>query len=1069
MKDEATTTNTPGSPIKPTEPYFIVPPGFRPNTFFVGLEKEYAELDKRLFDKRRRDGTACVLLHGQPGGGKSHLARHYVHKNRKRFPGGIFWISAKSKEGMLQAFWDIKQKVVARDSPNLCDGVNGKDFCQLVKTWFESRHEWLMVFDGITVEKDEDTTDLGKFIPDSKDSSIIYISRARNLESKQRLLRPFPIKVGPLKEEEAKKLLFKELHIKKPTEAENKKATELVKQIGGLPLAINAISHRLADTHEPFTKYKLSTSADPGVEGTYNKILDDLQRLGHIEAWNLISILCWFAQDLPFEMVHLGLNILKAEKVDVRTAEGAGKPDIDNTIAILMRYALLERNEPDDKESMSSSRDSLNEPEPIDMLKIHSVVQTFRCESLNAMGSLPQWLGYAVKLFSYSYHQADIKIKLKPEPGRVSDYRYYETHGKWLWNHTLHYESRMQSLEGIRALLLPTIKMIGEEIRDREPSSSQESLENGIFGISIFDRTSSSSDSGPIGPVTPDYRPTPPPLANETEFGFEKGNTIDSPASFGTASPGIRPKIVGYSPRLPEYDDPGYASDREGDHKIPMQRDISEMTAIPPARSRAPTTESHGGEWQVVRKPRKQPRGRRDLGSFRPTPARAQVNTQTVTGSISQSEARKENRRNSSPAFQLLEKVQPRSPPPSRTGAASLFQRRPFSRPPTTFPTQPTWAGIVGQSPQPPPSTSPPTQAGPSPASMLMDRGRSRESPNTRPGSAGTAQPSPLASDFVPGDARLEDPRTSPAFAGQAEAYPPAGFRYSTPYPGSNSSLAQIPSGRPIDNNPPHYYTQPPSGPNPTPLPYDNNITLTTKRPLPTDLTNPNLPSAFPSPQSQQPSTPSRTSLYQQTTYDISYPHPVPAGYYSQPMSRDPSQHLSHSSIAETDPIRHPSTLSPQLMPTLPPDGGPFRKSPKTDYAVLYHPNPNNSSPNRISPQTDLSHTGGWAYSTASPYANDISMSRSSSGPGVAVEGQPGGIVGFAPNPGFVQFGEHPPTDIEEAKRRTMAYERRLREGVPYPEVNAMPANPGSDPAVLEGMVGEKGVGLGVEFGERTS
>ena len=26
-------------PSKPTEPYFIVPPGFRPNTFFVGMEK----------------------------------------------------------------------------------------------------------------------------------------------------------------------------------------------------------------------------------------------------------------------------------------------------------------------------------------------------------------------------------------------------------------------------------------------------------------------------------------------------------------------------------------------------------------------------------------------------------------------------------------------------------------------------------------------------------------------------------------------------------------------------------------------------------------------------------------------------------------------------------------------------------------------------------------------------------------------------------------------------------------------------------------------------------------------
>lgn len=54
--------------------------------------RELQDLDRRLFDKRRHDGTACVLLHGQPGGGKSHLARQYVNKNRKKFAGGVFWI-----------------------------------------------------------------------------------------------------------------------------------------------------------------------------------------------------------------------------------------------------------------------------------------------------------------------------------------------------------------------------------------------------------------------------------------------------------------------------------------------------------------------------------------------------------------------------------------------------------------------------------------------------------------------------------------------------------------------------------------------------------------------------------------------------------------------------------------------------------------------------------------------------------------------------------------------------------------------------------------------------------------
>ena len=90
-----------------------------------------------------------------------------------------------------------------------------------------------------------------------------------------------------------------------------------------------------------------------------------------------------------------------------------------------MRYALIERNEPDDGDYPSANRDCLVEPDPIDMLKILSVVQKFCCGSLNERQILSTWLKYAVRRFTYSYSQADLKIKKKPKQGRVSGYRYY--------------------------------------------------------------------------------------------------------------------------------------------------------------------------------------------------------------------------------------------------------------------------------------------------------------------------------------------------------------------------------------------------------------------------------------------------------------------------------------------------------------------------------------------------------------------------------------------------------------------------------------------------------------------
>lgn len=1002
------------------------------------MAKEYQELDQRLFDKRRRDGTACVLLHGQAGSGKSHLARQYVNKNRKKFGGGVFWITAKSKEERYHSFWNLKQKVVCRDDPELCDGMNGNDFVPVVKAWFERRQDWLMVFDGVTVEKDEDTTDVAKFVPDSRNSSIIYISRAKNLESKQRLLRPYPIKVGPLKEDDAKKLLFKELHIKRPTEAEKRKASELVRKIGGLPLAINAISHRLADTHEPLTKYKLSYSADPTIEGTYNKILDDLKDLGYGEAWNLIHILCWFGHEIPVEMVHLGLKILR-HNVEVRASEAGGRPDINTTFGQLMRHALIERNESDDNDSMSSSRNTLVDPDPIDMLNIHSVVQNFCCDSLNTKGLLPQWLEHAEKLFSCSYSQADIKIKKRPDTARVSDYRYYKVHGQRLWDHSVHYESSTQDLGSIREDLKRTLSLIDYEIQQHEPSSSQESLKNGIFQISIFDRTSSSSDSG-AGPITPDHRPTPLPLDNETLFGFPKGRTADSPRSFDATSTGRRLMIV---------DDPGYESEHEGQPTArPMQRDLSSSTARASSPSPAPPTPEALEGWQVVpsaRKPRKS-RGRHDLGSFRPTKARPYVDmdSRSVIGSVTRSDPDGRHVRQTSPAFKSLKDVQSRSPPPSRGGIASIFQRGPLGRnpaPPDIPPVnQTTWAGVAAGRPSQPlqQENNVPTSAitSRSAAPLLMERGRSRESLRSRRSNA-QSSPSPLASEIVPrrrsGD---EDVRMSPAYPAYANEYPPAGFQYTTPYQGSSSSLAQLAQGRTIEGNLP-YYSATPLGPNSAPLPMEESITFTTKRPLPPDLREQPPSPSFPPPGAHYSSqAQSRTSPYQahQQMYNAPYPPSmlptIPKGYYSQPMSRNHSNQ-SRDSAAQTDPIRYPSDSSPRILPFDPvrerhSDGRPLRKSPKTDFAQpIYSAH---SSPG-VQPY-DLFHTGGWAY-PSSPHSNpdphDTAMSRSSSGPGIAISEAPGGIVRFE-NARSVQFGEHQPIDFEDARRRTSQQEEKLRD-----------------------------------------
>ncbi|KAL8844442.1 MAG: hypothetical protein Q9176_001352 [Flavoplaca citrina] len=953
-------------PSKPTEPYFIVPPGFRPNTFFVGMEKE-------------------------------------------------------------QAYEAIFQKAVVRESPNASTKLNenGGSFIESVKAWFESRQEWLIVFDGLTVNTDADITELAKFVPDSRNSSLLYVSRQSNLASKQRLLRPYAIRMPVLKQDDASKLLLKELHIKKPSPEETNAANKLVRQIDCLPLAINAVSHRINDFREPLVRYTMkSFSTNPKLEGTYNQILDDLQRLGHMEAWSLINILAFFGPHVPVEMLHLGVPGL--QDVQIRSTEGGGKPELNVTFGTLMRHALLERNEPDSEGS--SSRDSLVEPEPIDMLKIR------------------------------------------------------------LNEHAMHYGSKRQSLAPIRAVLEPLLDAIETEIRSLEPGSSQESI-NKICQVSIFDRTTSSSDSLPSIPSvnearTP-HRPSPLPLAHETLWGTDiRKPSLESPASIGSAR---GPRIVGDSPYRGFHDDLGYESDRETPRVASqaMRKNISERTERPPTVTTEGTHAEEEG-WQVVPPARqnKKPRARRDLGSFRRTPARATVDRKPATGTVGHSADERTNG-DSSQARKALSEVHSRSPTPPRqklpSSLTSFWQRRPSS---STQSPQRTWANVAagqGQhnSVQLLPSSPVPPIVPPSPTNPSVRQGNPFSSPLA----------SEIYPDRIPNGPNLENSAHLSEGSGslQETLYAPAYHPSGVPFPSSTPSQPRY------MNNEDLYNATQIIGPNPSRLPYttiDDSGSLSSKRRLPSDFHD-SSQMPYPTASSVASSRARSPSAYPSTspTYGACYPSHnsyLPEGYTSQPMSRNTS-HQSHISVAETEPAHHPipstrhrRNASFSIEPPSPrdryPNGRALRKSPRSDFAIpVGLPSSNNVSPHDLS--QSLPGLGGWTMENPN---YSYSTSRSSSGPGVAIENSSGHGLGIVPFDGHLRFGEQNPISVEEARRRALEWEgrlardrdlsrgrerRRMETGdtpypderimMRYPEVNLIPTQ--SSPEAMRAMIGERG------------
>ena len=211
------------------DPIYVVPPGFHENPFFVGREKILDELDQHLFDGRRATGTASVLLHGQPGVGKSSIARQYVAQHRGKFSGGVFWLNAYLLGELEHDLWMIHQKVIAKTSPDMLAGrgTSPPNFVEAVREWFQTRQEWLIVLDGVNVEGDREIRALQDFVPDSNNSSLIYVSRSRRLATTSNFPRPYAVKVAPLGLDDSLKLLFSELRIDKPRSAQTKNATRL--------------------------------------------------------------------------------------------------------------------------------------------------------------------------------------------------------------------------------------------------------------------------------------------------------------------------------------------------------------------------------------------------------------------------------------------------------------------------------------------------------------------------------------------------------------------------------------------------------------------------------------------------------------------------------------------------------------------------------------------------------------------------------------------------------------------------------------------------------------------------
>lgn len=1050
------------NPKRTQEPLFVLPSGFHPNSAFYGMRDDLTKLHNRLFNAERRcQGSVTVLLYAGPGAGKSYLARQYMYEYQDLYPGGIFWVDAKTPQSRAAAYWQIAHAAYELQSPGP-GWFSNNMYVEKVRLWLEDREDWLLVFDGITFENGDELEEFKKYLPFRKNTSIIYTSVDRTLSQKARLFEPEGLQVKPLAASDARKLLFRDLGITSPTRGQERKATALVKHYECLPLAIHAIGHRLSANGKSLERYEIESHlTDQRLAGPYQGIMRDLKMKGRVEALNLINILSFFGHNVPVGMILYGRRALMEINVEVRANDmdrvGNSDRHIDNTLAVLIKYGLIERAldlyAMSDQSSGSSfgrrshSVHSHSSPESqesslgnlalvgaarnsVDIVKVHAVVQGFCRDELKAHNreDFYRWLGVATALFCRSYVEATARIKATRGPGHVRDYREYQTHSRRLIRHfpaTLRRST--VDLTPAHSRLSQLIDEMEAEIETRSPSSSEESVRH---QKSIFDNAASFSSE----PSTP--------ASGSSRAAFENVGS-ESPEDVLPAIPALIPGPPAIQiPRPPGRQ--GYEGDNPG--SISYSPSLSLDTEMPPT----PTPENDEDEgWQVVspkqrknktipfwkiwgdrlqegrrRKDHLTSRNRKDLGTFRHAPAAPIVSSVHGTGSSPAQIHGSQNPslHSQSPAESMLAGLRHSSPPPSRGGGLRATSR---TRPPADgCPTYASVASSAGKEERqerlsfrhgvPTPSTSP-----------MPDTHLSHSNIENRPPSDAMLEPRvdrmTQSTHSDPGLEQLEHQAPASGVPGVLYSHAHLSEDFQTNAPGTGDGYR-------------------PQGVNRSLLPYEPHVTISRRRPANTSGKSGNVQA--------QPG----------NQYYLTSP-PLPNYYGSVPVSRGPSQQSTQSLHTE------PSRIPPKFSPEPPKAASAWHQisSSLTDVRPFASPRPGTSPGQRM-----RFGQGEWGADSRSgtPVSDGAApaMSRNSSGPGMVVGD--GNVVEFGrvPASGNIRFGEQDPISVDEARLRTEQYEHWLASQydwpsgmppdptqAPYPNQNLMPTS--SDTGRLESLL----------------
>ncbi|CAH0004296.1 unnamed protein product [Clonostachys byssicola] len=316
--------------------------------------------------------SITVGIWGMGGIGKSQLALEYLSEHGKRYQ-LWFWIQAGDPASVDQHFRNI-YNTIPFDTQQPVNPTS--DAVRLAVLQFLNRkpRRLLIVFDGADHlhPEDKNYVNIGQYIPQNAQTHVIITSRNSNAA---RNLSTFDgVAIDILQEEDAISAFFKSAGKEEPSADDRANAKQIVKVLGYLPLAISLAGSYVGQTPRIFSDLSLYLEEYKHRKTELWKRKDIHHHSNHsvMTVWetSYLAVLhqspntCRLLSLLSFlnnEGIHINLFTAAESSTAsmfwepaVTTRDQASIHDVEQCLAILESYTMIQRNPSDGSYKMHS-------------------------------------------------------------------------------------------------------------------------------------------------------------------------------------------------------------------------------------------------------------------------------------------------------------------------------------------------------------------------------------------------------------------------------------------------------------------------------------------------------------------------------------------------------------------------------------------------------------------------------------------------------------------------------------------------------------------------------------------